>query len=74
VERTVHRDRRRLGRERPYPGRWAAALARHGDPALADRLPTADPETAAAAHLRDAAAELAFRRTMLDTLKEIPLA
>jgi hypothetical protein len=47
------------------PAYWAHALGAHGDPALADALSAAtDP------HVRDAAALLAFRRTMLNTLEE----
>jgi hypothetical protein len=53
------------------PGRWAAALGRDGDPALADRLAAADPDTLAGRRRRDAAGLLAFRRTMFETLQEI---
>jgi hypothetical protein len=48
-----------------HPGAWAQALGAHGDPALADALAGATEP-----HVRDAAALLAFRRTMLSTLEE----
>lgn len=47
------------------PVHLAHALGAHGDPAIADRLAGATHP-----HVRDAAALIAFRRTMLSTLEE----
>ena len=71
VERGADPQGRRADRSQPStPAAGRRRSRQHGDPRLADQLAAARPASDAGLHLRVAAAKLALRRTMLDTLKE----